>query len=384
LRTQLVPAPDTARRALAWLDDHPGPVSEPLWTALGRGILALTGVQVPPDAWQPAAVPDHLRVRFRVQADGAEPVVGRDLAELSRQLAPKVSRTLNAAAAHLTHEGATSWDFGTVPTELSEPMPGYPALVDRVTKVGVQVFAEPAAAARAHRNGLRRLITLTTVDPTRWVISRMSNATKLALATSPYASVPALLADARLKVTGELADARGGLWGVRDAAAFTALADTVRTDAAAAMQQAVTTAGEIVQLAGEVQRLLPSTPPGTRTDVTEQLGGLVYPGFIAATPPSAYRRLPTYLRAITRRLEAAHTNPRREAEGLELIGELEDEYAGLCRRFPNGPLPGPVAEVGWLLEELRVSVFAQVLGTAVPVSAKRVRTAMAAAAPTSG
>ncbi len=384
LRTQLVPAPDTARRALAWLDDHPGPASEPLWTALGRGILALTGVQVPPDAWQPAAVPDHLRVRFRVQADGAEPVVGRDLAELSQQLAPKVSRTLNAAAAHLTHQGATSWDFGTVPTELSEPMPGYPALVDRVAKVGVQVFAEADAAARAHRNGLRRLITLTTVDPTRWVISRMSNATKLALATSPYASVPALLADARLKVTGELADARGRLWEVRDAAAFTALADTVRTDAAAAMQQAVTTAGEIVQVAGEVQRLLPSAPPSTRTDVTEQLGGLIYPGFIAATPPSAYRRLPTYLRAIVRRLEAAHTNPRREAEGLELIGDLEDEYAALCRRFPNGPLPVPVSEVGWLLEELRVSLFAQALGTAVPVSAKRVRTALAAAAPTPG
>ncbi|HEY3409545.1 MAG TPA: ATP-dependent RNA helicase HrpA [Propionicimonas sp.] len=384
LRTQLVPAPDTARRALAWLDDHPGPATEALWTALGRGILALTGVQVPPDAWQPAAVPDHLRVRFRVQADGGEPVVGRDLAELSQLLAPKVSRTLNAAASHLTHEGATSWDFGTVPTELSEPMPGYPALVDRVTKVGVQVFAEPDAAVRAHRNGLRRLITLRTVDPTRWVISRMSNATKLALATSPYASVPALLADARLKVTGELADARGGLWEVRDAGAFTALADTVRADAAAAMQQAVTTAGEIVQLAGEVQRLLPSASTGTRTDVTEQLGGLLYPGFIAATPPAAYRRLPTYLRAIMRRLEAAHANPRREADGLELIGDLEDEYAALCRRFPTGPLPVPVSEVGWLLEELRISLFAQSLGTAVPVSAKRVRTALAAAAPTPG
>jgi len=384
LRTRLVPAPDTARRALAWLGDHPGPASEPLWTALGRGILALTGVQVPPEAWQPGAVPDHLRVRFRVQADGGEPVVGRDLAELSQQLAPKVSRTLNAAAAHLTHEGATSWVFGTVPMQLSEPMPGYPALVDRVTRVGVQVFAEPGAAARTHRNGLRRLITLTTVDPTRWVVSRMSNGTKLALATSPYPNIPALLADARLKVTGELADARGGLWDVRDAAAFTALADSVRTDAAAAMQQAVTTTGEIVQLAGDVQRLLPSAPQGTREDATEQLGGLVYPGFIAATPPVAWRRLPTYLRAIQRRLDAASTNPRREAEGLELIGDLEDEYAALCRHFPSGPLPGPVSEVGWLLEELRVSVFAQALGTAVPVSAKRVRTAMAAAAPTPG
>ncbi len=329
LRTRLVPAPDTARRALAWLEDHPGPASEPLWAALGRGILAITGVEVPLEAWQPAAVPDHLRVRFRVQADGGEPVVGRDLAELSAQLAPKVSLTLNAAAAHLTHSGATTWDFGTLPGELSEPMPGYPALIDRIATVGVQVFADRAAAAFAHRNGLRRLITLTTVDPTRWVVSRMSNPTKLALATSPYPAIPALLADARLKVTGELADAGGSLWDVRDAAAFTALADTVRTGAATAMQQAVATTGEVLQLAGGVQRLLPSAPPATRQDVTEQLAGLVYPGFIAATPPSAWRRLPTYLRAIQPRLEAAGTNPRREAEGLALIGGLEGEYAAL-------------------------------------------------------
>jgi ATP-dependent helicase HrpA len=355
-----------------------------LWTALGRGIRALTGVEVPPAAWQPAAVPDHLRIRFRVQADGGAPVVGRDLAELSQQLAPKVSRTLNAAASHVTHSGATAWDFGTVPRELSDPMPGYPALIDRTATVGVQVFADLDTAVRAHRNGLRRLITLTTVDPTRWVVSRMTNATKLALATSPYPTVPALLADVRLKITGELADARGALWDVRDAAAFGALADAVRSDAAAAMQQAVATTGEILQVAGEVQRKLSSAPPATRQDAAEQFDGLVYPGFIAATPPAAWRRLPTYLRAIARRLDAAGTNPRREAEGLGLIGELEDEYAALCRRFPSGPLPEKVADAGWLLEELRVSVFAQVLGTAVPVSAKRVRAALAAASPTPG
>ena len=384
LRTQLVPAPDTARRALAWLEEHPGPGSEPLWTGLGRGILALTGVRVPPAEWQPTAVPEHLRVRFRVQAEGAEPVVSRDLAELAQSLAPKVSRTLNAAAAHLTHAGATTWDFGTIPDSLSDPMPGYPALIDRVATVGVQVFAERDAAARAHRNGLRRLVTLTTVDPTKWVVSRMSNATKLAMATSPYPTVPALLADARLKVVGELADARGNLWAVRDSVAFGALADAVRTDAAAAMQHAVTTVGEVLQLAGEVQRLLPAAPVPTREDVAEQLRGLVYPGFVSATPPAGFRRLPIYLQAIERRLVATTTHPRREAEGLAVMVDLEDEYATLCRRFPHGPLPAAVSAAGWLLEELRVSLFAQSLGTAMPVSAKRVRTALSAAAPTRG
>lgn len=380
LRTRLVPAPDTARRALDWLADHPGPAGEPLWLALGRAVLALTGVQVPAAAWQPDAVPDHLRVRFRVTAQGSEPVVGRDLADLAERLAPRVSRTLNAAARHLTHPGATRWDFGTLPERIEEPFPGYPALVDRADRVGVEVFADAGAASRAHRNGLRRLITLTTVDPTRWVVSRMGNATKLALATSPYPDVPALLADARLKVTGELADAVGGLDGVRDEAAYARLADAVRADAAGALQRAVTTLGEVLQRAGEVRRALPSAPQTTREDVTEQLDGLLYRGFVAATPARAWHRLPTYLTAMSRRLATATTNPRHEAEGLATITELEEEYAALCASFPPGPLPAPVADIGWLLEELRVGLFAQALGTAVPVSAKRVRAAMAAAA----
>lgn len=379
LRTRLVPAPDTARRALDWLAEHPGPADEPLWTALGRGILAITGVEVPSDAWQSDALPAHLQIRFRVVSAGAEPVVGRDLAALADRLAPRVTRTLNAAAAHLTHPGATSWVFGELPSEISSPMPGYPALVDRVDAVAVQVFADRAAADRAHRNGLRRLIALTTVDPTRWVVSRMGNATKLALATSPYPSVPALLADARLHAITELADRAGNLTAVRDATAFAQLADRVRGDAAAAMARVVTTAGEVLQLAGDIARRLPAAASATREDASEQLAGLVYAGFIAATPSAAWSRLPIYLKAIQRRLEAAVGNPRHETDGLQVIGELEDEYARLCARFPSGPLPDAVAAVGWLLEELRIGLFAQSLGTAVPVSAKRLRAAIAAA-----
>lgn len=380
LRTQLVPAPDTARRALDWLADHLGPADEPLWTALGRAILALTGVPIPDDAWRPQELPEHLRIRFRVSAADATPRVSRDLAELAAELAPQVDRTLNAAAAHLTHAGATGWDFGAIPLQIDQPMPGFPALVDRIDRVGVQVFADAETAARSHRLGLRRLIALTTVDPTRWVVSRMSNATKLALATSPYPSVPALLADARLRAIGDLADGIGGLTQVRDQEAFTRLADAVRGDAAAAMAQIVTATGEMLALAGQIERALTAAPLPTAEDIGEQLPGLVYPGFIAATPATAWRRLSVYLKAILRRLDAATANPRHEAEGLAVIGELEDDYARLCARFPSGPLPLPVAEVGWLLEELRVGLFAQALGTAVPVSAKRVRAALAAAA----
>jgi ATP-dependent helicase HrpA len=206
----------------------------------------------------------------------------------------------------------------------------------------------------------------------------LSNVAKLALATSPYPDVPALLADARLKATGDLVDSLANPGAVRDAQAFAAVRDAVRSQVAPGMQAAVATAAEVLGLAGEVRSGLSRVGAATAADLREQLDGLLYAGFIAATPNTWWPRLPVYLRAARRRLDAAVSNPRQEAVGLELITELEDEYARACARYP-AELPQPVAEVGWLLEELRVSLFAQALGTAVPVSAKRVRTALAVA-----
>ncbi len=206
----------------------------------------------------------------------------------------------------------------------------------------------------------------------------MSNVTKLALGTSPYASVPALLADARLQVSGHLMAELLDPWQVRDGVAFDALADRVRSRAAEALRQSVVRAGQMLTLAGQIEHLLSTAPPATAADVREQVANLVFAGFVAATPVSAWRRLPVYLSAVVRRLETCRSQPSRELANLELIGELEAEYAQLCDRYPAGPLPTPVADIGWLLEELRISLFAQQLGTAVPISAKRVRAAMAA------
>ena len=378
-RTRLVPVPDTAARALSWLEDQPRLAGEPLWTALGRAVQALVRVQVVVGDWAPDKVPEHLQVRFRIQQQGAAPVVGRDLGELQRSLAPRVQRTLNAAAAHVTHPGAARWDFGALPISVEAPESVPVALVDRVDRVGVAVFTDLAEANRSHRAGLRRLIALTTVDPTNWVVSRMSNQTKLALATSPYPSVPALLADARLRAIGDLMDRVGGLAEVRDQAGLTRLTDAVRGDVAASMAQLVDSTATVLTLAGQVRAQLSRAGQATAADVEEQLRGLVFAGFIAATSANAWPHLPRYLRGALRRLETDGSNPKRESEAAAVIAELEDEYGQLCDRI-TGPLPVEVIDLGWLLEELRVSLFAQSLGTSVPVSPKRVRAAVAAAA----
>jgi ATP-dependent helicase HrpA len=115
-------------------------------------------------------------------------------------------------------------------------------------------------------------------------------------------------------------------------------------------------------------------------DLREQLGNLVFRGFLAATAYGHLVQLPRYLRAAQARISTLRSNPARDESGRAVILRCEDAYAELCALAPPGPLPDFVDEVGWLLEELRVSLFAQALGTAVPVSEKRVRSAMDKAA----
>lgn len=371
LRTQLVPAPDSARRALAWLEQESGPGGESLPAGLSRAFWALRGVDIPVHAWQPERLPEHLQVRF-VVAGAGQPVSGRNLSDLGTSLAGHVDDKLNAAGANVTHPGARDWEFGVLPEEIDVPMHGHVALVDHVDSVGVKVFARRELAHRSQREGLRRLIALTTVDPTRSVVARLSNVTKYALATSPYADVTALMADIRLKAIGDALDVVGDPNGVRDAETFAAVRDAVRPQVASAMQKIVDQVGEVLAVAGEVRSMPALAGPETVADVAAGLDDLIYPGFVSQTPSKWWPRLVVYVRAARRRMEAASSNPRRESSERAVVAALEQEYAQSCARF-DSDLPGELREIGWLLQELRVSLFAQNLGTAVRVSEKRIR-----------
>ena len=224
---------------------------------------------------------------------------------------------------------------------------------------------------------------LTLPDPTKWVVSHLPNADKLSLGSSPYASVPALMADARLKTAEQLAlgwaaDRGTSLDEVRDQAGYEALALHVRQEQADAMRTVVATAASVLRNAAEARLAISSFPAGAvREDVTAQLDNLVFTNFISATTDPWYGHLPRYVKGITVRLAAAASNPSRDRQGAELVDELEADYAELCSAQPPGPLSAPVEQIGFLIEELRVQQFAQQLRTAVTVSPKRIRKALA-------
>ena len=393
VRTAFVPAPNHAAAALAWLAQRPDVASAPSGDtapediafpdALATALRALTGTD-PAGQWGDRELPPHLRATLVVVDGGKEVARGEDLAGLQARLTATVSRTLTRVNRRAAVTGATTWSFPPledrlVTTTSSIEVVGYPAVRDEGSSVGVVVLDTEARARAAHAKGVRRLVQLTAPDPTTWVVSRMSNATKLQLGTSPYPTVPALLADARLRAIDSSLAALGiNPWTVRDAARFGEVQVAVRERQADTMRGIVAYVGEVLARFQEVMRQLDATPPSyVVDDVREQVRNLVHAGFVLTTPDPWFDRLSRYLHAAEMRLVSYRTNPARERQSADVIADLEDEYAELAGTYPEGPLPPPVANVGWLLEELRVSLFAQQLRTAEPVSPKRVRQAMA-------
>ncbi len=380
VRTNFVPAPDFARRALVWIEEREQSGQGRFAEALGQALTQLTGVVVEPSWWRDDHLPSHLRPLFVVTDRGREVARGEDLVALQQRLSAQVARKLTRSAGNLTASGQTSWTFPVIPThtELGRGVTGYPSLVDEGSTVGLAVADTDEKARRAHVQGLRRLLTRVNPDPTRWVVAHLSMSEKLALADSPYESVPALLQDAWLKASEQLAEEHGPALAVRDRETFERVAVLVRQDQADRTRQVVGQAAAALAAATQVRLELSSLASGDRVrqDVEAQLAGLLFDRFISFTPDPWLRHLPRYCEAALLRVRAAKLNPARDARESVQVEELEDEFAALTQAQPPGPLRADVEEIAFWLEEFRVSVFAQQLRTSVPVSAKRIRKAI--------
>ncbi len=380
LRTSFVPAPDFANRALGWLVERGGIGEGAFPDALARALTALTGTVVRGPDFRPGTLDSHLRPTFVVIDNGREIARGDDLDALGEKLAPKVAAKLTRSAGGLASTGQTTWTFGQVPGEsaVAKGVVGYPALVDEGATVGLQVLDSKAKADRSHAHGVRRLLTLTNPNPVKWVVSHLGRDEKLALADSPYDTVPELLADAWLKAGEQLAAEQGPIASVRDREAYEKVALAVRQECPGRTRQVVAGAASALTALTRARLLLAGLPAGhpTGRDVTTQLGNLFFNRFISATPDPWLGHLPRYAQATVVRLEAALANPARDERLQAEVDDVEDAYAELVDRQPPGPLAAPVEEIAFLIEEFRVSLFAQQLRTAVPVSAKRIRQAI--------
>ena len=376
LRRGLVPAPDRAREVLAALGD----TREPLLPAVERELRRLTGVVVGPQDWDLDAVPQHLRINIRVVDRGRVVGEGRDLAALRRELAPRLRRTVSAAARSLERTGLSDWSFDELPRSFTadregSPVVGHPALVDEGASVGVRVLATASEQQQAHRAGVRRLLLLTLPSALPGILRGLSSEQRLSLSRSAYPSAAALLDDCEATALDSLMDEHGDLpW---DRRGFAALRDDVAPYLPARTSAVVDRVVRALDAAASVERHLRDQRSlsllASLADIRAQLERLTRDGFVAATGWSHLTDLERYLKALAVRLDRLPERPATDAAAMATMRRLEDEWRRYATASPMSP---EVERVRWMLEELRVSLWAQSLGTAYPVSERRVLRAL--------
>jgi len=376
LRREFVPAPDVARAVVARLGEPHGNLLD----ALGAELARRGGIQIPRGAWDESRLPPHLRMTFRVIDGDRELARGKDLDALRRDLRPRLAEMVTDAAGGLLRTGLTDWSIGTLPRVFtSGQLTAYPALEDTGTAAEVRLFETQAQAQAAMVRGTRRLLLLRLPTGLRSIAGRLPNERKLALSRSPYASIGALLDDCEACAADQvIADAGGPAW---DAAGFARLAEVARPALPLATSRALDAVGQVLAAAHEAESRLGSASPALAAAVADaraQFTGLVHPGFVSATGLSRLPDLVRYLRAISRRLDTAAADPGRDAAKTAVVHRVTGAYRRAVEELPAAQRDGPQARaVRWMIEELRVSLYAQMLGTAGPVSEKRIENALA-------
>ena len=421
IRKNFVPAPDVARQAVAVLESDFDPASDELEPSLELALRRIRGSIIPPGSWNWDAVPPHLRVTFKVvDSKGRVLGEGKNLPALQEELAPATRRAIaeslgatpastaprgkaartggkaddggtsrvqaaaqvpagSAPAGFREQEGLTEWSFGTIQRQVSNivkghTVTGYPALVDQGKSVALRVFQTSDEQQDAMRGGVIRLLALRVPAPDRYVLEHLSNTEKLTFSQNPHGSVSALIADCALAAIDKLTPPELP-W---DRQSFDALYEVVRAELIDTVFSVTAVVERILASTRRIEKQLKGTTSlaliSALNDIKSQLEQLVYPGFVARTGYAQLSQLPRYLAAIEKRLERLPGNVQRDGLSMAVVQRLEDDYDdAVSALLPGRRAGGELAQVRWMIEELRVSLFAVELGTAYSVSEKRIR-----------
>ena len=429
VRRQLVPAPDVARQILPllphWEDVAHGQEGAPSFRqAFAEAVFRLRGFWIDDAAWEEARLPEHLSVLFRVRSErGAVLDESTSLERLKLELAPRtrsavesvvkgaVAQALDEAHFRLAGgaaEGAAlplgeslgGWpdaSGGVIPTSVETTgahgmtVRGYPALAAGADgKVRLDVLADPALQAREHRRGLAALLAAAIALPEARITSRWPGAQALALAGSPYPDTSALVADIQLASARNLAAkwaAENGLdvADVRTRSQWDELRAWAKQRHEDEVYRISLDVAEICARRAEVDKwITESRSPAllaTLADVKEQVANLVPSGFVSRTPAARLPHIERYLRAAYIRIQKAATNPSGDDALAWQIQDVNDKVeaarAAAASRAYDPSAAAALDEARWMVEELRVSLFAQQLGTNGKVSAKRIAKVLA-------
>ncbi len=378
LRKHFVPVPQTAKRCLEVEPDFKGSLLE--W--LGNRLRKLTGESIPLNEWQPEALPEHLKMNFRVvDENGRALAFGRRLDKLQQQYALKAGDSFEQLAAdEMNYSGCDAWVFGDLPATWSfeqqgRSFVGYPALVDEGDSVGVRIFDTPQKAAEAHRAGLNRLFRCQCRKEGKYLQKNMPLQSSAAMLLGQLPGHP-LLADREGGVLQE--DLLFAVFetvfvqhtDIRSGQEFEKLLQERKSGLMAAGNELGQLLNQIGDGYASVKQSLnqPGVPPAMARDITDQLNLLLYRGFVRHTPFDQLRHFPRFLKAAVYRLEKR----KNDDQAMQELTRFWTRYWGAVRQKMKTERVDPERQTfRWALEEFRVSLFAQQLKTAYPVSAQR-------------
>lgn len=390
IRRNVVPANDWARKLVDEIPVDPDVDETPLVEFLARQIRSLTYTPVDVDDFEVDRLPDHLRVTFAVIDDRGQVMArSKDLSglrlKLQRRTQESVAKATVAPRARneLERAGLTSWDFDALPRTVDTKHSGgvvraYPALVESGKAVDIRVLATEADQTRAQRAGVRRLLQLAIPSPTAYVQEHLTPAEKLTLATSPYRSNAELFDDCLAACIDAVVDTSTIF--TRDE--FEAARATVNNGLVDAMFQAVSDVSRVLAAARDADRAISAASSvalmAPLADARAQLAALVHPGFVSRTGLVQLRRVPVYLQGLLHRVTKLADNIGRDRGFSADIAEATQRYISAGGDLPlQHEPPAHLWHARWMLEELRLSLFAQHLPTAEPVSLQRITKVLA-------
>ena len=429
IRRNFVPAPDVARAACAALEEDYSPATDELIPSLALVLRRLRGVVVEPEAFNWDAVPEHLKMGFQVR-NARNKILGegKDLRALQQQLHKEIRSALadslgasdeamakmvalaqggssnagsSAASAKkdakspdapanadasggvreisgLTEFPADLFPNGEIPRKVqriiaTQAVNGYPALVDEGSSVGLRIFPTEAEQLHAQRRGIIRLLQLQVPSPVRYVSEHLSHKEKIVFTQNPHGSIDELIRDCTVAALDHLVPHTP----IFTYAEYSELYEHVRAELIETVFDVTKLVAEILSEATALKKAIKKATSLTTmhavSDVKAQMENLVYPGFVAQTGYDQLVHLPRYLKAAQVRLTKLGPNLHRDNQLMLTVQDLEDSYDNAVKSLPAGTIvPDALRRVNWMIEELRVSFFAQELGTAYTVSEKRI------------
>lgn len=430
IRRNFVPAPDVARAACTALEEDYSPATDELLPSLALVLRRLRGVVVEPEAFNWDAVPEHLKMSFQVR-NARNKILGegKDLRALQQQLHKEIRSALadslgasdeamakmvalaqsgtgnsgdsarpgakksakspgaqaNAGASGgvrevtgLTEFPADMFPDGAIPRKVqrviaTQAVNGYPALVDEGSSVGLRIFPTEAEQLHAQRRGIIRLLQLQVPSPVRYVSEHLSHKEKIVFTQNPHGSIDELIRDCTVAALDHLVPHTP----IFTQTEYSELYEHVRAELIETVFDVTKLVAEILSEATALKKAIKKATSLTTmhavSDVKGQMENLVYPGFVAQTGYDQLVHIPRYLKAAQVRLTKLGPNLHRDNQLMLTVQDLEDSYDNAVKSLPAGTIvPDALRRVNWMIEELRVSFFAQELGTAYTVSEKRI------------